>query len=252
MMVAFIPGGVLLADWTPGDPALFYQLPNTTGWDVYSEWQYGAADDWTATETQRIKDIHFWGSWKNDYAGSTGDILIQIFDNDTSGSFPKPGNQLWSYVAHEGTYITQKFDNVGDQGWYDPRQQDDWDSHNHQDMYQYNINLSSEDYFTQTEGQTYWLQISTNYEGCLWGWKTTTQPTGADAVFWDKYGYWGGHEGWYWQKLMEPLRWCQEECYPPREPLPLGLAFVITPVPEPATLLLLAAGAAAMLRRRKR
>jgi hypothetical protein len=25
------------ADWEPGDPALHYQLPDFTGWDVYSE-----------------------------------------------------------------------------------------------------------------------------------------------------------------------------------------------------------------------
>ncbi len=246
-MVAFIPGGVLLADWEEGDPALFYQLPDTEGWDVYSEWQYGAADDWTAEVDSPVLDIHFWGSWKNDYPGSTGNILIQIFDNDTSDPyFPKPGNQLWEHVAAEGTYITKKFDNIGDQGWYDPRQEDDWDSHNHQDMYQYNIDIDEVNAFTQLAGQTYWLQISTDYDGCFWGWKTTTDPTGADAVFWDTWGY----HGWYWQKLKEPWRWCQEECIPPREPLPMGLAFVITP--EPATLFLFAIGAAAVLRRRKR
>jgi hypothetical protein len=249
--VIFTPCGGVLADWDVGDPCLYSQLPDTAGWDVYSEWQYGAADDWTATSTALITDIHFWGSWKYDVVGDMGNLLIQIFDNDTSNpSFPKPGNQLWEYVAAEGTYTTKKFDNIGWQGWYDPRgPYDEWgEAHNHQDMYQYNIilnNLPEEERFEQVEGQTYWLQISSNYEGCLWGWKTTTQPSGATAVFWDKWGYWG----WNWQQLYEPLKWCQEECYPPREPLPLGMAFVITP--EPATLLLLAAGAAVVLRKRK-
>jgi hypothetical protein len=242
-----VTGGATLADWDTGDPCVYSQLPDTTGWDVYSEWQYGVADDWTAATSQNISDIHFWGSWKDDWPGSTGDIRIQIFSNNTSGSFPKPGTQLWDYVAPkvgEWKYTVRKFDNIGQQGWYDPRQTDEWDNPNHQDMYQYNIQLPSADIFQQIAGETYWLQVSSNYDGCLWGWKSSVEnDNGAPAVFWDTYG----HHGWYWQQLKEPQGWCDLHN---KTPVPLGMAFVLTP--EPATLLLLAAGAAAVLRKRKK
>lgn len=239
------------ADWDVGDPCVYSQLPDSHGWDVYSEWRYGAADDWTATETLKVTDIHFWGSWKNDAVGDMGNLLIQIYDNDTSGNFPKPGNQLWEHVVLEGDYTSRLY-TTGTQGWYDPRQTDDWDSHNHQKMFQYNMTFDPEDdAFQQEAGQTYWLEISSNYEGCQWGWKTSVDnDNGSTAVFWDKYGYHGGHEGWYWQQLYEPARWAHEECIPPREPEPMGMSFVITP--EPTTLLLFAMGAAAVLRRRSR
>jgi hypothetical protein len=94
-----MPIAVTLADWEVGDPALYYQTPDLTGWSVYSEWGtgpaanegYGAADDWTATVTAPITDISFWGGWENDWVGQTGNILVQIFSNDTSNpSFPRP------------------------------------------------------------------------------------------------------------------------------------------------------------------
>ena len=30
-------GGVVLADWDVGDPALYYQLPDLDGWSVYGD-----------------------------------------------------------------------------------------------------------------------------------------------------------------------------------------------------------------------
>jgi hypothetical protein len=251
------------ADWEPGDPALFVQLPAPTGWDVYSEWGtgplasegYGAANDWTATATADVTDIHFWGSWKNDVVGQTGKILLQIFSNDTiSGppSFPRPDELLWSRVIEEGQYTGKLWSTspTKDQGWYDPRGTDEWDRNNHKKMYQYNIPDIS-DPFTQQEGETYWLMISMDFQGCEWGWKTTEDVVGNSSVFWDSSNVWGPHCQWWrhpevewkWTELKTPNGW-----HDPRTPV--DLAFVITP--EPATLLLFAMGAAAVLRRRRR
>ncbi|MBN1787336.1 MAG: PEP-CTERM sorting domain-containing protein [Sedimentisphaerales bacterium] len=224
-------------DWDPGDPAIYYQLPDPTGWDVYAEWQYGVADDWTADSTMAITDIHFWGSWKDDIVGSTGDILLRIRSNDTSGYFARPGNVLWESVISEEDYTTRLY-TTGNQGWYDPRWEDRWYPNNHEEMYQYNIDYI-EDPFIQEEGETYWLEISMDYYGCHWGWKTAEEVNGSPAVFWDTYGYCGG----YWQQLKEPAGWCW-----PSPPQYLDVAFVLTP--EPATLLLLVSGIALIRKKR--
>jgi hypothetical protein len=261
IVAALLPYAVVSADWEVGQPSDFCQLPDPTGWDVYSEWGtgplategYGAANDWTATESGAVTAIHFWGSWKNDAVGTTGKILMQIFSNDTisggHGSFPRPDEALWSRVIETDEYTSRLY-TTGDQGWYDPRYTDHWDRHNHDNMYQYNI-ASIDDPFIQQAGETYWLMISMDYLGCEWGWKTSLDVQGNSSVFWDSYETWGPHCSWWrhpeidwkWTQLTTPLGH-----HDPR--VPVDMAFVI--VPEPATLFLLAAGAAAVLRRRKR
>jgi len=260
IFAALIPFSAGLADWDVGDPALFYQLPDPTGWDVYSEWGtgpyagegYGAANDWTATSTAPITDIHFWGSWKNDYVGVTGRILVQIFGNDTQSDpygFARPDELLWDRVITVDQYTSRLYDEAW-QGWYDPRGSDTWQANNHQKMYQYNIPFIDNP-FVQEVGQTYWIMISMDFQGCEWGWKTTESVEGNSSTFWDSYDAWGSHCYWYhdplikwkWTELETPNGWCN-----PRTPV--DLAFVLTTIPEPATLVLLAAGAVVALRRR--
>jgi hypothetical protein len=229
-----------LADWNPGDPALFYQLPNPNGWDVFSEWQWGVANDWTANVTAPITDIHFWGSWKNDVPGTTGNILLRIRSNKTQGvSFPQPDGVIWSRVIAEDEYTSRLY-TTGTQGWYDPRWIDEWDPNNHQNMYQYNINFIDNP-FVQQAGQTYWLEISTDYSGCEWGWKTSSSVVGNPSVFYDTQNCWGGGL----QQLKEPSGWCW-----PNPPQYLDVAFVLT-TPEPGTAFLLVSGIALLLRKKR-
>ncbi len=244
--VVLVSCAVAFADWDVGDPYVYQQLPDPTGWDVFSEWEWGVADDWTATETLNITDIHFWGSWRGDVEGSTGAILIRILDNDTSGPFAKPGDELWRGVFDNGdldpnnNYTSREYA-TGDQGWYDPRGWIDYyKEHDHDKMYQYNL-PTLETPFLQEAGHTYWLMISTDYEGCQWGWKTATEVNGSTAVFYDTYSHWGGG----WQQLKEPYDWCY-----PNPQQPLDVAFVLTP--EPSTILLLGLGAATLLRKRRK
>ena len=266
---------VASADWEPGDPALFYQLPDFTGWDVYSEWGdgpyyhhpvpdgdgYGAANDWTAATTAPITDIHFWGSWKDDIVGTTGNILVQIYSNDdTHYTFDQPGDLLWERVIDTGEYTGRPYheDDWDWQGWYDPRyndnqQQYQYEYPDHMGIYQYNIPFI-EDPFIQQVGETYWLMISMNFEGCQWGWKTSETVEGNGSLFWDTYYNWNSSYPSWWCYPTQDWRWVQLVeggwCYP-NPAQPLDLAFVLT-TPEPGTLLLLATGAAFVLRRRKR
>jgi hypothetical protein len=257
-----LSAGVTSADWEVGQPAVYYQLPAYSGgWDVYSEWGtgplasegYGAADDWIATTTTSITDIHFWGSWKNDYVGETGQILIQIFSNDTSDpAFPRPDECLWSTVITEGQYTKQCVYTgaTKDQSWYDPRYTDEWVLNEHKKIWQYNI-PTLDNPFPQQAGEHYWIQISMDYLGCEWGWKTTESVNNNSAVFWDSYNTWGPYPYWWchpevewkWTQLQTPTGYCD-----PR--VPVDLAFVLTP--EPATVMLLGLGAAVVLRKRKK
>ena len=260
VLAMLISAGAASGDWDPDDPSLFNQLPDFSGWDVYSEWGtgplanegYGAANDWTATTNSAVTDIHFWGSWENDVVGGTGKILVQIFSNDTSDpAFPRPDELLWNRVINEGDYTGRLYySGSKNQGSYDPRGTNTWDDDNHRYMYQYSIPVIP-DPFIQQAGQTYWLSISMDVEGGEWGWNTSLDVGGNSSVFWDSYNVWGPHSNWQrhpeiewkWTELKTPSGWQD-----PRTPL--DLSFVIAP--EPASLFLLAIGAAAVLRKRNR
>jgi hypothetical protein len=258
----FVAAGVAFADWGPGDSSLFYQLPDPAGWIVYSEYgtgpiheppeSYGVANDWTATESAVITNIHFWGSWKDGVVGQSGEILVQIFSNDTGDydpAFPRPDKCLWSVVLTEDEYTNQLY-STGDMGWYDPRYFDEWNLHNEDEIYEYSIPFLEEP-FEQEAGETYWLSISMNAEEGEWGWLTSLDIQGNDSVFWDSYDFWAPHPTWSrrrditwkWTPLETPTGFGDYR-------IPMDLAFVI--IPEPAALLLLAAGAAFGLRKTKR
>ena len=58
------------ADWDPGDPAKWVQLPDSTsdGVSVNFTVPYELADDFECTFTGLIEDIHIWCSWAGDYS----------------------------------------------------------------------------------------------------------------------------------------------------------------------------------------
>lgn len=217
-------GGQVLADWDAGDPALYYQLPDESdGWSVHSEWgagPKGVADDWTAAVTAPITDIHFWGGWRNDAVGTLGALYVEIFSNDTSGPFNKPGETVWSRIITGGQYTARLYEEEL-QNYYNPAA-GWWVTHDHQELYQYSIpNIANS--FTQQAGQTYWLMISMYFTIEDWGWNTTESVSSSTAVFWDEGNF-------AWAELITPVA----------PQTPLDLAFVL--VPEPATLLLFGLG----------
>jgi hypothetical protein len=218
-----------MADWDPGDPALYYQTPaQSDAWSVIADWgassdTYRVADDWTAAQTSAITGISFWGGWKYDFIGQTTEIYVRIFDNDTSTpGFPKPGQCVWSCLFNTDDFTHHHYSL--DQSWFEP-QSDSWLANDHDHIYQYNIPVISSP-FTQQAGLSYWLMITSNVQGGDFGWNTAQSVTGSSAVYWN-------NNISDWSPLMTP-----SGCQDPQASL--DLAFVL--VPEPATLLLLSLG----------
>jgi len=75
-------------NWEPGDPHKMHypQLPDTTGWDVNATWPVVLADDWRCTETGWIKDVHFWGSWRDGIQGYIQQFSLSIHEDIPAGT----------------------------------------------------------------------------------------------------------------------------------------------------------------------
>src|SRR5881628_2400901 len=78
-----------LADWNPGDPAKWVQMPDLqNGMDVLDTFSpilpYNKilADDFKCTQTGPITSIHIWGSWLNDRVprDGFGNPIPPVFD----------------------------------------------------------------------------------------------------------------------------------------------------------------------------
>lgn len=261
LCVLFV-AGTALADWDAGDPYKMHwpQLPDPYGWDVKATTILNPdydpedpesepylqhkvlADDWQCPESGPVKDIHFWGSWKEDEEVPIIDIHLSIHADVPAGSDPDPdiwwshpGEELWSL---DTTAFTVAGPFNGEQGWYNPNTEE-WNYPDHYNYYQYNI-VDIEDPFWQEEGKIYWLdiQVTVPYMAdggqAEWGWKTSLDHWGDDAVYSDS-----GEGPWY--PLYDPTY---------EYPNTLDLAFVITP--EPATIALLGLGSLALIHRKRK
>ncbi|MBN1504266.1 MAG: hypothetical protein JW952_04305, partial [Candidatus Eisenbacteria bacterium] len=136
------------AFWEEGmDFKMHYpQLPDATptGWDVLSSGLCEApvcrvADDFQCTETGWVKDIHFWGSWKDDMVGVIDHFRLEIYTNDASGPFSQPGQMIWWYDWPFDPAHVIPFQAAGE-GWWDPCTPEVIPD-NHGLYYQYNIYL---------------------------------------------------------------------------------------------------------------
>ena len=80
------------------------QWPDEDGWDVRATTPVTVADDWMATETSYVSDIHWWGSWKNGVEGTLNGFTVRIYA-DESGV---PGELLWErYVPIDEINVTE-------------------------------------------------------------------------------------------------------------------------------------------------
>jgi len=230
-LVAFLTGFWVVpatAHWSieDGHKMHYPQLADETGWAVNATYPVVLADDWLCTESGPVQDIHFWGAWQNDFAGNpylSGFVLSIHADipADPSGETPSmPGPLLWEYeIPIQDVLITDAIETPG-QGWYDP-QSGETKHPDHFNHYQYNILLTPDLWFEQTEGTIYWLNITAKIGDepipSKWGWKSSEDHWNDDA-------YWGVYEG-------PQVIWLDELYEPPlsgETPVSLDLAFVIT------------------------
>jgi hypothetical protein len=195
--------------WNEGDPHKmhFPQLPDEDGWDVMATEPIVLADDFLCTETGYIKDVHFWGSWKNDDIGGIWYFVLSIHSNIPADQNPlgysMPGETLWETTVDHSLINIVPVDPPTSEGWYDPSTgeviYDD-----HWSYFQYNICfedfLDTSQMFYQYMDTIYWLNISAVLDdpyATQWGWKSSENHWEDDAV----WAEWGTLD---WQEIYEP------------------------------------------------
>ncbi|MEA3476077.1 MAG: hypothetical protein U9R23_06545, partial [Candidatus Cloacimonadota bacterium] len=209
--------GFVMAHWDEADGHKMHwpQLPDPNGWDVNATFPKVLADDWRCSLTGWIWDIHFWGSWKNDYEGTITSFYLSIHKDIPAGTggidYSRPGDLVWE---HE--FFPAEFEVIwygeGTQGWYDPNTQE-YIYPDHFNYYQYNIFLPIELRIPQEFDNIYWLDVSASVAETdrYWGWKTSMSQHFMDNAVW------GDFPDPFWEPLYDPLQ--------PTESL--DLAFVI-------------------------
>jgi len=189
--------------WVPGDEYKMHypQLPNEAGWDVMATYPRTLADYWQCSETGWVKDIHFWGSWKDDIVDNILFFQVAIYSDIPADPpqvpYSRPGVILWE--AQISDYEMVPLDPPTMEGWYDPATGEElWD--NHQSYFQYNICLPEQQWFWQDAGTIYWLEISAvlpDGSAALWGWKSSLEHWNDDAV-------WAAIPDYQWIDIWEP------------------------------------------------
>jgi len=228
------------ADWNPGDSYKMHypQLPDPLGWDVAVATvtpppPAAVADDWLCTETGPVSDIHIWFSMRGDAPPIPSLMAFTIWsdvpDPDGTGpAYSTPGTLLWNRIFAPFEFTIRPY-GTGQEGWYDPNN-GIVVPNDHFTYWQLNLNIDPLGAFVQQEGEIYWLGV--NFEP-TWGnvgWKTSQDHFNDDAVYWDFAG------GGGWQELLDPVT--HES---------LDMAFVITTIPEPSTVMLVGFGVVGLL-----
>jgi PEP-CTERM motif len=272
-------------DWNPGDPAKWAQLPDlsSTGMDVYdARYPLGfpssptfklLADDWRCTSVDPVTDIHIWGSWLNNhlpfgtqpFQGNPAAVTfkLSIHSDVPAGvggvSYSHPGPQLWSAITTASAVRlyapTAQFPGPINEQFYDPTEGSILGSDNQ--VWQYNFtNLPSPfiQLGTPAAPIIYWLDVQalSDDSTATFGWKTAVPPHQLDDAVWADTNGFGGP---LMNNFSNPggLPW--KDLHYPNGPFAgqsFDLSFVITSVPEPATLSGLLMGALALFTWRRR
>jgi len=198
----------VMADWDTPDGHKMHapQYPDIDGWDVRAKVPITLADDWQCIETGWVKEIHWWGSWKNDIEDPITVFILGIHedipaDPQNPACHSRPGEMLWFYPC-EDYIVAEPVEPPNTQGWYDPSTAEIIND-DHENYWQYNVFLPELEWFWQEEGNIYWLSImcvNNDHENMTWGWKTTQNHWNDDAV------YANGSE-YNWLHMYEPPGW---------------------------------------------
>ncbi len=181
------------ATWVPGDKYKMHypQLPDTLGWDVDANYPIVLGDDWECSETGFVKNLHFWGAWRNGLEGAGLGFRVSIALDVPAGvtePYSHPGNVVWTRDIFD--YSTVSIVPVSLEGWLDPRSATAL-ADSDPEFYQYDIFLEPDDWFWQQEGTIYWLCISAlvidpDPEFFRWGWKSSADHWNDSAVWWQR------------------------------------------------------------------
>jgi|GEM_PF-639162 len=271
------------ADWDPTQEAKWVQLPDLLhGLNINATWtpelpwtRKVLADDWLCTSTDRVTDIHIWGSWLNDILPMNDPnqvrFKLSIHEDVPAGPnnpYSHPGKLLWKAIVGPGEFKVRPLPimpPIVREPFYDPNTGRivGFDFQ----VWQYNFLFKPEEAFLQKgspkDPVIYWLDVQAipnnpiGVNPAVFGWKTALpanpEPWGPtnpihrldDAVWADTPDF-GVDPVTPWVELRYP-QW--PEVYYPYWGHSLDLAFVITP--EPSILGLLGFGALSLLRRRR-
>jgi Dockerin type I domain len=202
---------LLQADWEDADGNKMHepQYPKIDDdpWSVNATDEIYISDDWTCSETGYVKDIHFWGSWKdqNDEDSPSYVICIQadVPANPPTVPFSHPGEVIWGpYELFPDANVM--YDPVPKSGFYYPYLDENYpDDHNK--YFQYNFFLDEDKWFQQEEGTVYWLTIKYVQGGNReWGWRISTVSHQDNAV-WGRQTLPTSDPPNDWNELFDPL-----------------------------------------------
>lgn len=248
LAVACLTAPCAQADWTPGQPYKWLQLPDLTPNGIaINATSMTVADDWLCTDLTPVKDIHFWGGWLNNavFAGPVFKLSIYQDVPAVIGQLPShPGNLLWSRDLAPTASRIYAEEPFGEFFWTDPVTSQTLFPAADNAVWQYNFTLDPADYFYQQGSPAapvvYWLAIQAILpQGAnqVFGWKTRDP---ADGHFNDD-AVWSTTNFTSFNDLSYPSGFAYNGS--------IDMAFVITP--EPASLGLLGLGIMALLHRRR-
>ncbi len=222
-----------LADWDPGMPAKWVQLPDPSplGIDVNATFDFILADDFLCTASGPVTGIHLWGSWRNNYL-PFGDPMQVVFRlsihadipaNQNPDGYSIPGELLWEYTFQPGEFSARPF-GEGPEGWMNPP--DEYAFPGDDICWQYNFHIDPTQAFYQhgspDQPMVYWLDVQAQPldPQAFFGWKTSLDHWNDDAV---------------WGRGAEPYMgpWFELR-YPPQHEMhgqSIDLAFVLTGEP---------------------
>jgi len=192
-------------EW-PNHKMHFPQLPDLIGWDVNATEPKTLADDWQCSESGLVKDIHFWGSWKNiDGDPTTDDVYtpmpyfrLSIHSNlpvghpDNPYPYSIPGDLLWLW---EGEIAGIPSEPPTMEAWFDPNTGENI-CNDHVPYWRYDFFFDNAypmpEPFFQLKDSIYWLDVSALYiqPPYQWGWKSSRDHFEDDAVYMDAGGPW--------------------------------------------------------------